>query len=75
MNRNEMDWGWERYERTYWQREDGRKLYIGHFRSSNDPNAWTLTQIKFWARQPVVAMKAICQSGKDPLEFQNQVVN
>lgn len=73
--RKDMDWGWDRYERTNWQRPDGCKLYIGHFRSANDPNGWTQTRIKFWAHKPIIAMRTICRSGSDPLEFHNQTIN
>ena len=69
------EWGWVRYERTFWAREDGRKMYIGHFQKDHDPNGWTAAEVKFWARRPVVAMRAIANSGKNPADFMNQDVN
>jgi hypothetical protein len=68
-------WGWDRYERTYWTREDGRKRYIGHFRKNNDPYHLTTARISFWAAHPRKAMSHICQSGLDPMTFQNQTIN
>lgn len=69
------EWGWTSYERTNWEREDGRRLYIGHFKQNNDPFNWTEVRIKFWARRPIVALGTICRSGKDPVEFEGQAVN
>lgn len=68
-------WGWVRYERTFWKREDGRKLYIGHFKQDNDPYCWTVAEVRFWAMRPIVAMREICRSGKDPTAFADSVVN
>ena len=71
----ESPWGWEHYERTFWKRDDGRKCYIGHFRMDNDPHHWTVTIVRFWAKHPIIALRMICQSGKDPKTFADQVIN
>jgi len=68
-------WGWIRYERTYRQREDGTKLYIGFFRQDHDPHAWTVVRVPFWAHKPIVALRTICQSDKDPGAYAHQTVN
>jgi len=68
------EWGWVRYERTHWQREDGRKLYIGHFKQDNDLLNWTAITVRFWARHPVKAMSIIANSD-DPSQWRDKVVN
>ena len=67
-------WGWTRYERTHWKR-DGRKAYIGYFKKNNDPYNWTTQRIQFWAQQPIIALRFICNSGKHPKEFDGKEVN
>ena len=76
----ESEWIWERYERTYLTRPDGRKCYIGHFRREVIPvppgiAAWDNLAVVFWAKHPIIAMRAIWQSGRDPAEFHGQMVN
>ena len=68
-------WGWTSYEKTHWKRDDGRKLYIGHFRQDNDPHNWTAQTIRFWAHRPIIALRGIVNSGKDPKVFDNKEVN
>jgi len=78
-------WGWTRYKKSHWQRDDGYKAYIGCFQrsvKSEDVELWNLgdhtysvfgdyirVEVLFWSKHPVLAMRAICQSGKDPITF------
>lgn len=68
-------WGWTSYERTGFVRDDGSKLYVGHFRRENDIYNWTVQTIRFWAKRPIVALRTIVNSGKDPSKFNSQDVN
>ncbi len=76
----DQPWTWERYERTYVTGPDGREAYIGHFRQQVTPippaiEAWDNLQVVFWAKRPVIALRAICQSGRDPATFHGATVN
>lgn len=72
----ESPWGWDRYERTPWVRQDGKtRLYVGHFRMDNDPHHWTIVEVRFWAKRPIVALRTICHSGRNPVEFADQIIN
>lgn len=70
-------WSYGHYKRTHWIDEDGRRLYYGHF--IKDPcvpgEGHETCKIGFWARRPVLAMRAIIASGKDPIEFNGQDIN
>jgi hypothetical protein len=68
-------WSWSRYERTHWVNPDGHKLYIGYFVQFDGPKGYVEAEVKFWAKRPIVALRSICKSGKDPIEFAGQVVN
>lgn len=70
-------WGILRYEKTLWMDGDGRRMYIGHFyKGSHFPGqSWEECSIRFWARKPRVALRTICQSGKDPAEFADKEIN
>lgn len=69
-----MDWGWTSYKKTMWKHPDGRKLYISHFRA-DDADGFTKVTISFWAHHPILALRKICKSGKDPLTFANKTIN
>lgn len=73
-------WSWERYERTILRRADGRKAYVGHFRRELKPigpalASWENLPVVFWAKRPIIALRMICQSGRDPAEFHGQTIN
>ncbi len=72
---DESPWGWDRYERTSWIREDGRPMYVGHFRMNNDPHHWTICRVRFWARRPILALREIVISRKHPEDFADRVIN
>jgi hypothetical protein len=74
----EAEWGWDTYQRTLWKRDDPdgtRRLYIGKFLSLDLPPGYSTCTIRFWARKPVLAMRAIAKSGKHPSEFADTNVN
>lgn len=82
----ESPWYWERYERTLFKRGDGCKAYIGHFRRDLTASecvamrpkclaAWDNVPVVFWAKRPIIALRTICQSGRDPAEFHGQTIN
>lgn len=70
-------WAILRYERTLLRQDDGLKLYVGHFCRGEylSRDGWEECTVMFWARRPVLAMRAIVQSGKNPAEFAGQEVN
>lgn len=61
-----VEWGWVRYSRTSWTDRTGRRLYVGVFRAEHDPHHYTDTQIRFWARHPILALRAICGEPRSP---------
>ena len=69
-------WGWTSYRRTGWVSKDDpkRRQYIArfvrHYTGSSE-----VVWVAFWARRPVLALRAICEGGKDPAEFRNEEVN
>jgi len=72
------DWVIERYERTGWEREDGRKQYRGHFWESPWPKTTGIivgVEFNFWAKHPVLAMREIAESGLYLGEFQHKTIN
>lgn len=70
-----MDWGWTSYEKTSWVKDYDCKLYIGHFRTTDDPDNFTKVTIRFWARRPILALRKIVESGKVPLTFAEKTIN
>jgi|GEM_PF-6341410 len=74
------EWLWKKYERTWWEREGGARLYVGHFQREVPPEgkelrAWKNLTVAFWAHHPVLAMRHILQTGKDPMEFHGAEIN
>lgn len=72
---DESPWGWVRYERTPFTRDGGGRMYVGHFRMAHDPNHWTVCQVRFWARHPILALREIADSRRHPQEFADHVIN
>jgi hypothetical protein len=75
--RKTLDWGWTSYKRCAWAgTKDGRRLYGAHFRAdSSAPLGWRTLYIQFWAQHPIRALREIADSGRDPNEFNGQVMN
>lgn len=75
--RQKADWGWDRYTRqsNAVVDEEGRKIYIGYFRTTGLPPGYNVIRIRFIAKHPVKAMKMIVDSGKDPEEFNGAQIN
>ena len=68
------DWLWERCERTYVTRADGRQMYYGHF-VLRPGLPEERCEVRFWAKHPKWAMRDIANSCKHPCTFADQVIN
>jgi len=75
MDDDKGKWGWVRYQRLWWRDADGRRFYIGHFRNGPTSGYYSTAEVRFRARRPILALKAICESGKHPTTFANAAVN
>ena len=79
MNESEvraaLDWGWTSYTRKPWVRDDGRKLYTFYLRSDTSTLQFQTCSIQFWAKRPILAIREILNSGKDPLSYDGKTVN
>ena len=73
--RTRADWRWVRYRRASRKREDGRKLYVCHFRVKRRPMHASTVRISLWAHRPAKALRSVCNSGCDPVEFDGEAVN
>jgi hypothetical protein len=70
-----LDWGWTSYARKPWARDDGRKLYTFYLRSDTSTLEFQTCTIQFWAKRPILAIREIINSGKDPLSYDGKTVN
>ena len=68
-------WAWDRYERTHWINPLGRKLYFGHFSRSVDGGGHEICVVRFWANRPVIALRQIVASDKNPEDYADSEVN
>ena len=71
-------WGWTSYRRTGWCDGYGNQLYRARLttRGDADPDdTWDECIIVFCAKRPVLALRAICDSGTNPLEFHGKFVD
>lgn len=79
----QLDWGWTSYRREPWliQGDDGieRRCYRARFRSqptrTSAGRSWEERTIVFCAQRPILALRTIANSGKDPLEFDGRQIN
>ena len=70
------EWGWTSYRRTGWVKVGSEhRQYIGHFTRLDSLTSWTRATIRFWAHRPIIALRAICESGNDPIAYHNQNIN
>ena len=73
------EWGWEKLRRVGWKGADGRGCYEAIFRRGGagiiSCPGLDYRRIRFWAAHPKLAMKAIHLSGRDPAEFDGEVIN
>jgi hypothetical protein len=72
--RAEGEWGWTSYKRLGWANKQGQRLYEAHLRSDG-PRGFATCTIRFWARRPIIALRNIVNSGKDPIEFHQKEIN
>jgi len=79
MNASEIransEWGWTSYKRLGWADKQGRRLYEAHLRSFDGPMGFSTCTIRFWARRPIIALRTIVNSGKDPVTFHEKEIN
>lgn len=70
-------WGITSYRRSdYWVREDGRKGYVGCFLHTNCALlGYSSCSVHFWAKRPILALREIVNSGRDPVTFTEQTIN
>jgi hypothetical protein len=73
--RRNLDWECDWYKRASRKRQDGRRLYVGHFRATERPLSFSIVRVPFWTRRPGLALRTICDSGCDPMEFKGQNVD
>lgn len=79
MNASEVrascEWGWTSYRATGWRHESGRRIYKANFRAPEGPMGFRLCGILFAAARPILALREIANSGRDPMDYSGQVVN
>jgi hypothetical protein len=70
-------WGWTSYKSLHWTAADDPKLkyYEALFYRDNSPETYSRQRVCFWARHPILALRQICDSGREPFSFDRQEVN
>lgn len=69
QNDKPAQWGWVRYEHTYWQNEAGEKMYIAVLRAEHDPFHYTDLHIRFWAKHVRRTLTEVCRGPKTAAEI------
>jgi hypothetical protein len=74
------DWGWTSYKRVGWVSsafpdQQERRLYQAHFSTVGDVNGWQQVTILFWAKRPILALRAIMEGEAEPITYHDTVVN
>jgi hypothetical protein len=68
-------WGWTSYHKTELSNVNGVPVYLAHFRADYGPTGGSATvRLFFCTRHPVKALRLICESGKDPIEFHDKEI-
>ena len=68
-------WGWTSYRRTGWRTEE-RREYKAKFRTEGDAiHGFSEVTIRFLARFPILALRTIAESGRDPSEYHGLAIN
>ena len=72
-------WSYTSYKREPWCDAEDRKIYRIHFARHldmlNGPLSWERVTILIAARKISAAIRAIIDSGKNPIEFHDKAVN
>ena len=69
-------WGYTSYKRIpLWTNDEGQHLYEARFVRYIDMRSYDLQVIRFWAHRPVIALRSICQSSRDPIDFHGKSIN
>lgn len=79
----QFEWGWTSYRRVGWlvEQDDGvvRRCYRAKVRSQatriSTELTWEERTIVFYAQRPILALREITNSSKDPLEFDGQRIH
>ncbi|MFY4728769.1 hypothetical protein [Nitrospira sp. BLG_2] len=66
---NAASWGWTSYRRAGWLNQQGQRLYVVHFQSTEGQNGYTRITLHVWARRPVLALRALCKEKKSEEEL------
>lgn len=78
MSNTMTNWGWTSYKRTGWIHASNRRIYSANFMAVGlDENelGYAKCRVMFAALHPILALRAIVDSGKDPLDFDDTVIN
>lgn len=75
MSKKSYEWGWTSYKFSGWKKDDGCKFYRGRFMSIEEPGGYSVCYVYFWAHRPILALRKIVESGKDPLTFAEKTIN
>jgi hypothetical protein len=70
-----LEWGWTSYKKMPWARQDGRHLYTFNLRSDTATLGFQTCTIQFWAKRPILAIREIIASGRDPCSYHHETVN
>ena len=70
-----LEWGWTSYRREGWTRDDGRRLYTFRLRSDTTTLGFQTCTVQFWAKRPMLAIRAVINSGRDPLTYHGTAIN
>jgi hypothetical protein len=75
------NWGWTSYEKLGWVTVDEHgdhpmyyARFTGYVPDGNIHHYWK-AYVRFYARRPVLALRAIVESGKNPTDFADEVIN
>ena len=70
-----LEWGWTSYKKMPWARQDSRHLYTFNLRSDTATLGFQTCTIQFWAKRPILAIREIIASGRDPCSYHHEIVN
>ena len=72
-----QSWSWTSYKYEYTGHVDDptQRCYLGRFRQQISLHCWETQRVRFWAHHPIAALRAICNSGEQPISFRWQIMN
>ena len=75
MSNETAKWCCTSYKKEQWVRENGQKYYRANFMIQDSLLSYRRCAMYFWARRPILALREIASSGKEPLEFDGKEIN